>query len=194
MRGTAKKAYLLGAPGQALALTPSAEGLRVRVPATAPDAVSSVVVLEGAGTVDPLPPAPIAAEADGTFALGCDAADLVGKNLRVEGNTQLNLTGWNNAEAYAQWDVRIDRPGTYDVSALYAASAAQAGGEFTVTVGESRVAAKTESTGGNFKSLKLGRVRVEKAGAVRITVKPTKIAGPELMRLRALTLQPVATP
>jgi alpha-L-fucosidase len=194
MRGTAKKAYLLGAPATALAFTASPAGLRVKVPSVAPDAISSVVVLEGVGTVEPLPPPPISAGADGILALGCDDADLIGKNLRVEGNTQLNLTGWTSLDTFPQWDVRIEKPGAYKITALYAVAAGQAGGEFTVAVGEARLAAKTESTGGNFKTITLGTVRVAQSGPMRITVKATKLAGPELMRLRALTLTPVAAP
>ena len=194
LRGTAKRAYLLGAPRQALVLTPSSTGLHVRVPATAPDPIASVVVLEGVGPVEPLPPPPISPEPDGTLALGCDDADLVGPNLRVEGNTQLNLTGWNSASAYPQWDVRIGSPGTYKITALYAVAAGQAGSDFTVAVGAAQLSAKTASTNGAFQTLPLGTIRVEQTGPLRITVKPGKIAGPELMRLRALTLKPVVAP
>ena len=76
--------------------------------------------------------------------------------------------------------------------ALYAVAAGQAGSEFIVAVGDRRVMAKTESTNGNFKSFPLGTVRVEKTGPMKITVQPVKIAGAELMRLRALTLTPAA--
>jgi len=51
--------------------------------------------------VDPLPPAPIAQEPDGGLSLECDAADLFGKGLRVEGNTKLNLADWRSADAYS---------------------------------------------------------------------------------------------
>ena len=175
MRGTAKKAYILGAPGQALTLTPSATGLRVKVPATAPNAISSVVVLDGVGAVEPLPPPPISPEADGTLALGCDDAELVGKHLRVEGNTQLNLTGWENTAAYPQWDVRIDKPGTYSIAAVYAVAAGQAGSDFTVAIGESTFR-QNRIDQRYVKTLRLGTVRVEdRPGA--ITVKPVRIAG-----------------
>ncbi len=192
MRGTAKKAYLLTQPGTALTLTPTPAGLRVTVPATVPDAVSSVVVLDGVGTIDPLPPPPIGPGPDGRFVLGCDDADLVGRNLRVEGNTRLNLTDWNQTDAYPRWEVRIDRPGTYRITALYAVAAEQGGSTFAVSVGDVNLAAKTEATNGAFQTLTLGTVRVETTGPTHITVKPTKLAGPELMRLRELTLQPVA--
>ena len=116
--------------------------------------------------------------ADGTFALGCDAANLSGKNLRVEDNTQLNLTGWNNVDASAQWDVRIDRWRAYKIAANYAVEAGRAGSEFSVTIGESRLFGTTQSTAGAFKTHALGTVRVEKSGPARITVKATTTARP----------------
>jgi hypothetical protein len=192
MSGTAKKAYLLSAPGKSLALAATAGGLRVTVPTAAPDAISSVVVLEGVGKVSPLPPPPIKAGADGVLALGCDDADLAGKGLRVEGNTQLNLTGWSSVDTFPQWDVRIEKAGTYEVSALCAVTPAQAGGEMTFAVGDAKLAAKATSTGGGFKEIKLGTVQIGKTGQQTITLKATKLVAPELLKLRALTLKPVA--
>jgi alpha-L-fucosidase len=191
MRGTAKKAYLLSAPATALALTPSPEGLRIKVPAAAPDAISSVVVLEGVGKVDPLPPPPIGAEADGTFALGCDSADLIGAGLRVEGNTQLNLTGWKSTEVYPQWDVVIAQPGTYEVIALWAVTAAQGGSEFAVSVGDQSLTGSAKPVS-NYQTQSLGTVSVSKTGPTRITFKATKLSAEEFPKLRALTLKPVA--
>ena len=192
MSGTAKKAYLLSAPGKSLAFAATAGGLRVTVPTAAPDAISSVVVLEGVGKVTPLPAPPIKAGADGVLALGCDDADLVGNGLRVEGNTQLNLTGWSNVDTFPQWDVRIEKAGSYEVSALCAVTPAQAGGELSLAVGEAKLAAKATSTGGGFKEIKLGTVQIGKTGQQAITLKATKLVAPELLKLRALTLKPVA--
>ena len=56
MRSGATAAHLLAAPDRPLALEPSAEGLRIRLPATPPDPVATVIVLEGVGQVVPLPP------------------------------------------------------------------------------------------------------------------------------------------
>lgn len=192
MSGTAKKAYLLGAPKTALKFVATPAGLSVEVPTAAPDAISSVIVLEGVGKVAPLPPPPIAAGADGALALGCDDAELVGQGLRVEGNTQLNLTGWSRVDVYPQWDVRIEKTGTYEISAMCAIAAAQAGGEFTIAVGDAKVAVSAKSTGGAFKEIKLGTVQIGKTGQQTITVKATKLVAPELMKLRALTLKPAA--
>jgi alpha-L-fucosidase len=193
MKSGAKKAYLLGAPGKALAIKSSPDGLHIQLPSAAPDPISSVVVLEGVGKVDALPPPPIAQAADGTLALSCDAADLFGKHLRVEGNTMLNLTAWTQSDAYASWQVQIDKPGTYDVSVLYSLPPGEGGSEFAVAVGDAKVTGKTEDTGiGVYKETSVGTIKIEKPGAMELTLKPVKIAKQELMKLRALTLRPVA--
>ncbi len=192
MRSGAKKAYLLNAPGQALSFTSTPEGLRVRLPTSAPDPISSVVVLEGVGTVDPLPPPPLAQAADGTLTLLCDAADLSGKGLKIEGNTQLNLAGWTVADAYPQWDVQIDRPGSYDVTALAFIPAAQAGTPFTLAVGSTTLRGQTPATGKDYQTVALGTIRIEQTGPMVITLKPGQLSGREFMRLRSLTLKPAA--
>jgi alpha-L-fucosidase len=75
LQSAAKSAWLLSAPGKKLALTREADRLIVTVPATAPDAVNSVVVLELAGepVVPPLPTVGAKATASAALA-GSEAA------------------------------------------------------------------------------------------------------------------------
>ncbi|MSU66794.1 MAG: hypothetical protein EXS38_12010 [Opitutus sp.] len=115
-----------------------------------------------------------------------------GRGLRVEGNTRLNLTDWKNADAYPQWEVQLDRPGTYELSALCFVPDIQAGSDLVVSVDEQKLTGRTTATGGDFKMLPLGRIRVEKAGPTQIKVTPTRIAAQEFMRLRTLVVKPVA--
>jgi alpha-L-fucosidase len=192
MKSRAKKAYLLTAPGEALRFTPSADGLRIQVPRTAPDPISTVVVLEGVGKVDALPPEPYAPGADGALSLECDMADIYGKGLRVEGNTRLNFTGWTSADAYPQWDVRIDHPGKYEVTAAMFVPESQAGSGYALAVGSATLTGKTESTGTDYQTVTLGTIDLPQAGAQTVTLKPVKLAGAEFMRLRTLVLKPVA--
>jgi alpha-L-fucosidase len=193
MRSGANKAYLLGSPDAKVSFKASPQGLQLQLPANAPDAIASVVVLEGVGTVDALPPPPIQQSADGVLELTGDSADLFGKGLRVEGNTQLNLTGWKTTDAYPQWSAQIDRAGTYEVSMRYAVPADAAGSEYVLSVGGQKLTGTTESTGGDFKDVSVGTIAVDKTGPVTITLKADAIAGTELMKLRALTLTPVGS-
>jgi alpha-L-fucosidase len=190
MRSGAKKAYLLGAPDKALAFTTTPGGLRITVPATAPDPISSVIVLEGVGRVDPLPPPPITQQSDGRILLECDAAELFGKGLRIEGNTALNLTDWRTTDAYPQWEAQIDKSGRYDVSAVYYVPETQAGSDYVVTIGDQTLTGRTVATGINFTSVPLGSMQILTTGPVVVTLKATQIPKQEFLRLRTLILTP----
>ncbi len=192
MRSGAKRAYLLKDPNTAVPFTPSAEGLRLTLKGAAPDPIDSIVVLEGVDKVDALPPPAIGAAEDGTLHLPCDAADLSGPHVRVEGNTQLNLGHWRAADDVAKWDVQVDQAAIYEVTLLYAASEASAGNEFALTVGDRQLAGKTEATGTEYKSFVLGKIALDK-GRTDIVLKPTSAPRQELMKLRAVTLK-IANP
>jgi alpha-L-fucosidase len=193
MSSGAKKAYLLGEPGKPLKSAASASGLSLTVPAAAPHPISSTIVLEGVGQVAALPPPPIFAEADGTVQLPCDTADLAGKHVRVEGNTNLNLGAWRGLDDTASWQVKFARAGTYDVLVTAAVPAAEAGSTYALTVGSARLEAKTASTAGkDYQAVKIGTISVAQAGTMTVMLKPVKLAKSELMRLRTLTLKPAA--
>ncbi len=189
MRGTAQRAYLLAQPGKPLALAATPAGLQVTVPAAAPDAISSVVVLDGVGEVDPLPPPALRAAADGTFALGCDAADLVGEGLRVQGNTKLNLAGWTSAAVYPQWDITVDRPGKYEVAVLWSANAGREGSEYRLTIGRAELTGTASATK-DYETVVLGTIEIGQSGPQHVTLKATKLGAAGFPLLRELILKP----
>jgi alpha-L-fucosidase len=188
MRGHAAKAYLLQAPDMPLAVKSTAAGLQVSVPATAPDAVSSVVVLEGVGAVDPLPPPPIGPKKDGSVALDCDEADLTG-GLRVEGNTHLNFAGWND-RALATWTVNFPQSGKHEVRAEWSVTAAQAESGYVVTLGDRTLAASAAPTKG-YQVISLGVVELDRPGVEQVTIKATKPGAGGFPALRSLILKPL---
>ncbi len=193
MSSGAKKAYLLREPRKPLTFAASPTGLRLTVPAAAPDAISTTLVLEGVGKVVALPPPPISPDADGAVQLPCDAADLFGKHVRIEGNTNLNLGAWRGLEDYASWQVKFARPGAYDVLLTAAVPAAEAGSTYALIIGSERLSGKTLSTAGaDYRPVKVGTINVTQAGTLTVSIKPEKIAKSELMRLRAITLRPAA--
>ena len=192
MRGRAQRAYLLSAPDRLLSLAATDAGLRLLVPATAPDAVASVIVLEGVTEVDPLPPPPIAPGADSVLTLDCDAADLSGPGLRIEGNTGLNVTGWRSPDAALSWHIKPDRAADYEVVLVAKIAAADAGGEFLLGAGGQQLAGRTQpSTGDGFSEQRLGTIRLE-AQPVTLTLQAKQIPGADFMKLRKLVLRPVA--
>ena len=191
MRGVPQRAYLLSAPDRLLSATGTDDGLRVLVPAAAPDPVSSVVVLEGVAAIDPLPRPPITPDAQGGFSLECDEADLAGPGLRVEGNVHLNLAGWRSTENSISWHIKPDQAGDYDVSVI-AKIAADAGGEFLLTAGDHELAgAIRPSDAENFTRQRLGIIHLDTQPAT-LVLRAKEVAGEDFVKLRTMILRPLA--
>jgi alpha-L-fucosidase len=192
MSSGAKSAHLLAAPGVSLRFTASPTGLRLRLPPVAPDPIASVIVLDGVGRVQALPPPPIPPAPDGSFALSCDSADLAGPNLRVEGNIDLNLTAWRSTDDVPTWAIAIAHPGDYEVVLQAQVPAGDAGSEFVLTVGDQGLAGRTLATQGEgYPETVVGRLHLGRAGPTEVSLRPRTLAGGEFMRLRAIFLRPV---
>lgn len=189
MRNGAQRARLLGTTGN-LELDRTPAGLRIRVPAQAPDRICSVVVVDGVGPVDALPPPPLRAGVNGDFRLQCDSADLIGDSLRVEGYTVLNLGSWRRVDAYPVWAVHFDGPGTYEVNVTLSVPAGE-GGEYFVEAAGVKLPARTTETGSQYRSVKLGTIDIPSGGATTVALKAVRIERNELMRLREIVLKRV---
>ncbi len=194
MSSGAKSAHLLSNPGRSLHFAASPAGLRLSLPAAAPDPIASVIVLDGVGRVEALPPPPLRSAADGSFDLSCDSADLAGSNLRVEGNVELNLTGWRSPDDYPTWQVAIDRPGDYEVVLMGQVPADEAGSDYILKVGDEALGGRTQATvGESFPATVVGRLHIGRAGLTEVSLRPRTLAGPEFMKFRAVRLRPVGT-
>jgi alpha-L-fucosidase len=99
------------ADGTSLTFAASKEGIRIEIPAQAPDAIASVVVLDVVGDVATLPYVVKAAD-DGKVELRPDAARLSGQ-LRAHGFIHVNFERWTNPKDYAEWTVDIPKAGKY---------------------------------------------------------------------------------
>jgi alpha-L-fucosidase len=190
MRGVPQRAYLLRAPDRLLSVQGTDAGLRVLVPAVAPDPVSSVVVLDELAAIDPMPPPPLAPDAQGQFSLECDEAELAGPGLRVEGNVHLNLTGWRSPENSISWHIKSGQAGDYEVSVI-AKVAADAGGEFLLSAGDHGLAGVIQPSGEDkFTPQRLGTIHLD-AKSLTLVLRATAMAGEDFMKLRTLILRPV---
>jgi alpha-L-fucosidase len=185
-------AYLLSDPGRSALKVGRLNDLDVRVivPNAAPDNTDAVVVLQCDGSGE------IAADPNRLLsptqpnALRVFDGELSGKTIRFAPGKKENafVQDWSEPGDSVSWPLRVATPATFDLSVLYDAPAASAGGTYKVAIGDQTfggtVAAGTE------RSQSLGRVRLEK-GNYELRVAPEKIAGKELMNLRTVTLTPV---
>jgi alpha-L-fucosidase len=192
LKNRVEKAYLL-ADGTALQTREQDSGVVVSLPAEAPDAINSVIVLKVEGTLDIGVAAPKPRE-DGALVLSADAAFIHNnegtRDARVQerdGNS--NIGYWTDAEAWAEWSFEIERPGQYEIRAELAVQEAKS--RFRIGLPDQLKAVEVASTGGYYDYVEksLGQIRFEKAGKYTLRIKPDRDAW-QPINLRKLVLKP----
>src|SRR5215471_185202 len=190
LKSQPEEAFLLADPARKRLKTKmSADGLIVSVPAAAPDASSSVVVLKikGAPVVEPVF---IAQDRNGSIVLQARDACLRGGAIKYEfGPQRDNIGYWFNSQDYADWDVQVTKPGQFEVS-IETASPDSA--SLTIALGDQKVKAAVSPTGdfGKFKTATVGVLEIASKGEIKLTVKPVK-QGWNPINLKSVTLKPV---
>lgn len=161
----------------------------VAIPAKAPDAADSVIVLESAGSI----------EADASRLLSPTQANslhvfdgkLNGKTFKYGQGKQINafIEQWSNPEETVSWTVRVLEPTTFKASASYDATAAQAGSTFDVLLDEAAALSGAVTEGKEAMS-SLGTLTLQPGEHV-LRVKPTKSTAAQFVSFRGLNLTPI---
>jgi alpha-L-fucosidase len=169
--------------------------LSIAVPVTAPDKVDSVIVLECSGEIVAVQPRllqPVfAAETLRVF-----DGQLHGKGLAFGAGKVRDafVEGWTRPDQFVSWPVRLSQPATYDVSVSYDAEAGSAGSQFKLALGSESLPPASKPPvavkAGTLQTAALGRVSLQ-PGTFDLRLEPVAIHGGELMRPRALILNPV---
>ncbi len=195
MKGTVSKAYLLAERSKSLSTTVGGDGIRIKLPAEPRDPHATVVVLEYKGQFESLSAA-IRASGDGAITLSAIDADLHG-SLRVEEKEPggaPNIGFWTNAGDFAEWSVQGVKAGTYAVEMTIACDPGSGGSEYAIVAGKNQVTGKVAATNGwqHFVDVKVGTLKVESAGQLKITVKCTSKppTAQGVMNLRKIVLRP----
>ncbi|HWI57890.1 MAG TPA: alpha-L-fucosidase [Bacillota bacterium] len=191
LKSQVKRAYLLSDPQCASLSTkhPTPLDVCLQVPASGPDPVDSVVVVECDSAV--------ATDSTRLLLPGASSntlrifdGQLRGKTLRFGAGKVRDayVENWSKASESIAWPVRLTEPASFEVGISYDAEAASVGSSYRVKLGPQTLSGTVKP--GKELSVSLGRVRLE-PGAFEVQVAPTQIHGSELMRLRKLTLTPV---
>lgn len=188
-----KRAYLLADKSMKLLAVErvNANDLCVQLPATAPDKVNSVVVLE---TNTPIvsDSTRLLSSNSSNRLLGFDAQMLgVGLSLGDGKTNSYTVKAWVKDDQKLSWDFRLNTPTIFRISLKYIGSA-NSEGTFKIladqqTITESQIAVQEKE--GPI-TLDLGNVTLAK-GTHTIMITPIKITKKDLMKLLEITLTPV---
>jgi alpha-L-fucosidase len=163
LKNRVRKAWLLASPGKALGTENTGDGWMISVPKTAPDGISSTVVLQITGAPEIESPR-ITQDFDGTVILRADEARFHGEQIRFESGPDRNcIAFWTNPEDWVDWEIEISKPGRFDVTAEVAALE---GAGLEVTIGNQKTTTNVGGTAdyGKFRTARLGSLEIPSAG------------------------------
>jgi alpha-L-fucosidase len=193
-QGKVTQVSLLGSK-EKVSWTRTPEGLVVTLPPEKLSPYTCALAIKGAD----LKPAPLGEEAaavaqpdaKGEVTLQADAAEIHGDKLNTEDRDgQMNLGFWDNANEWAAWRIRLEKPGKYTVIASIAT--VNDGAQLVVESGPARISKRIDSTGdwGAFKSFDLGQIEIGQIGEQVLKVRPQDSSSWKPINLRFLRLQP----
>lgn len=185
-----KKIYLLADPSKkALTNNRSVEGdITVELTDITKNEVVSIVVVECKGDI----------QCDGTRVIAPDMTNsfhafdgkISGEIKYGKGNHKENhIYNWVNTEDSITWVNRTISPAKFTVYVIYDADESSGENIYEVRIGNEGFIANVEPNT-HYKRIELGTVELEKGEAV-ITVKALKLVNNDLMKFRAVILEPV---
>lgn len=191
LRSKVESAFLLARPSDALKVKANEDGTVIFLPQTAPDKISSTVVLKLTG-IPEIVSVPIPQNYDGSVVLPASEARVHGSTARYESDGPHDNVGyWFHPEDWVDWEFKVKHPGKFVVSAEIATPALTS---FELSVGGKtlRCASPVTENYTAFRSVELGLIEISAAGTVTLSVRPIK-SGWQPMNLKSVTLKPVAS-
>ncbi|MCA9063483.1 MAG: hypothetical protein KDA96_10505, partial [Planctomycetaceae bacterium] len=139
-------------------------------------------------------PAPSAG--DGSIMLPAWMAMTYGEKLRYEPQWYKNTVGyWTVPTDYAEWQLKVDQPGTFTVAVLQGCGEGQGGSDAEVSLRrddavQAAIPFQPIDTGHfqNFRWNHLGTIQIPEAGTYQLRITPKKIARAALFDVRMVHL------
>ena len=190
LRNEVTRASLLASPDRPLLFQGGEDGVRLTLPGTAPDAISSTVVCEVQGELVVEPSAYLPKQ-DGSFELRADGATLHGETLRYEsGNGHDNIGFWTNSADWLDWPLKVPTAGRFKLVGEFATPSSGAMIELGAGAATLRFTVPKTTGYTDFKAVEMGVLEIAATGRVDLSVKPVK-DGWRPINLKSLKLVPV---
>lgn len=172
LSNTIKSAKLL-ATGEKLKTSAASDGIVIEIPPTAPDPISSTIVLKLKGAPE-IEATTLRQSADGSIMLAAANADLHGVLQYEHDNGKDNIGYWADSADYASWTVKVSQTGKFRVTTNIAA---RNDSNFEISINDQKISGAAPKTGDytKFQSTRLdGLLEISAPGEVTISVKPEK--------------------
>lgn len=187
------KVRLLGYKGK-VEWTQTADGLSVKLPGQKLSPYTCALRISGTN----LKPAPlkeassvIEQDQQGQLLLSAEAAEIHGEQVNTEQRDgQTNLGFWDKPADWVSWDVRIQKPGTFAVTASVATI--NEGAELALDAGGQTASGPIPRTGdwGKFQPADLGKLQINQSGEQILKLRPKDQATWKPINLRFVRLTP----
>ena len=191
LKNKIKSATLL-ATSKKLPVKNGEAGVTISVPASAPNAISSTIVIEFKGAPE-ITSYVLMQKKNGSVELRAIDANLHGSTFRYElGGPLDNIGYWTDSNDWPDWQFKVNRPGTFEVTAEIAAPTSNG---FDISIGDQTIHCAAPVTGSytQFQSVRLGELKIPSAGAVTLAVRPIKDKW-QPMNLKVIRLTPAPKP
>lgn len=193
-----RKVLLKSAAGQReLTLKPQLKHWEIKLPAAGAGGPQTVIV-ETIGrpwwSTLPRVVSPVPASND-MITLAAHDGVAHGKLLRYEPQPHKNTLGyWAQVKDWCEWNVYVERPGSYEVHVLQGCGKGHGGSQVAVTMAGESIKFTVEDTGGfqAFKNRVIGRIEVDQSGLYQLQVRPISKASVAVMDVRRIVLQRTA--
>jgi hypothetical protein len=131
--------------------------------------------------------------ADGTIRLEADVADLVGSHICLEADSPDDIGFWTNLSDSATWQVRVGKPGDYQVVFNYALDPASKGSVVLLSGGGDQLTFTPPTTGdwSDYQSQNAGKIHLTAAGPMEIDLTALQKPGEGVLNLRYIALVPM---
>jgi len=168
----------------------------ISLPESRPDTINSVVVSQIAGPPD-IDPLVVQQKGGEPVVLDYLTASTQGKAVkrfnRKGEEGQFHISKMEGPEDVIEWHVKMVNPGMYDVSITYAAIPGWENCSYRVSAGKEQIMGMVKSGQGwhEYKTEKIGRIRVSKKGEILFRLYPEHQLDHYLMYFRSLKLVPI---
>ena len=192
LRSEVSGTYFLADFQQQIQISSTQAGHVLQLPDKPLDEVDTVIVLKITGDLDVERILP-GQDANGVLVLAMNHAHIHNPGyggrleLKQDSNAAFYLEGWTDINSHAEWLVRIDQPGTFDV---YADVAAGQSAGFLLIENDKQKSLTVESTGSlhTFETQRIGQLTISEGESV-VRMQPQESLWNPIV-LRSVTLKP----